>query len=567
MPTLAPTHGENMEPNRAIWKSLLSKLVPGILGCGLFAINSLDVIHGLLAPPAGYVPLGVQRNQDVALYLTWLQGLARGWHLPNYHAPWSTTADFLMPALIPVSILQRALSLNPILALQLFSLAGYIFTAYAVTFAYKTFCETRRQAVWALLIAFSCVPVLSLPGLSYLLKPLQDSVIGTHAQFMALSDGFVRGLVLWPFRSFGTGFQVLSMALLARYSRSPERRWLGWLALTCLLSTVMHPFEIFVTLAAVGIVLLRQFGPNARSLASLFVIFTAAGVGLSPYVIQTLRSPWVREVAEANHLLSKVMPAPLLAMIGLPAILVIFLLLLGFPENRRPETIVLRTWFLSAFAVFFMPRMPYALHFMDGIFFAIGLLLVIQVEELLTRWPVLSRPLPRALAVLVLLGSLVPQAVFRWQSWDTGVARKNTPEFPTAISPLGEFATVQWLREHGNPEDLVLATEDAAPWLATAPIHSYASHWLASLWELHPHYNAVRNSFFDGTLSHMQAQEFVETLGVRFVVVPDESPAKEYLEKATLRVHFNTRSIYELPGTHMKPYHDSRILALENSSP
>src|SRR5260370_18105968 len=249
--TVSPTNQQDLAspklartgPNAVDWKSFLARILPGLLGSLLYLMNNLDVIHGLIAPPAGYVPLGGQRNADIAQYLTWLQGLGRGWLLPNYHAAWSTPPGFTVAALIPVSILERSLSLSPILALQLFSLAGYIFGAYAVAFAYKTFCETYRQAFWSLLLAFSCVPVSSLYGVSHLLgnRSQYGEALG-RIQFMIVSDGFLRGLTTWPFQTWGVGTQVLAMALLARYCDSRERRWLGWLALVCLVSALIHPF-------------------------------------------------------------------------------------------------------------------------------------------------------------------------------------------------------------------------------------------------------------------------------------------------------------------------------------
>jgi hypothetical protein len=547
----------NGETNR--WSYLPVSLLPGLLGIGLYLANNLDVIHALIAPPPGYSPFGIQRDIDVANYLTWLQGLGHGWLLPNYHAAWSTPPGLFVGGLIPVSILQRSLSLGPILTLQLFSLASYIFAAYALVLAYQVFCKTRFQAIWSLLLAFSCVPLASLPGFSHLVSG------DGHSQFVVFSDGFLRGRMTLPLLTLGTAFQVLSMGLLARYISAPGRRSLVWLALVCLLSALIHPFEIAVTLTVIGIVLVRQFGLTVRNVINLCVTFGASCVGLFPYVLQSFRVPWVREIAKANSNFVKNMPAQLLTMIGWPAILVALLLLLGFPKDRSREAIVLKTWFLATFLVYFLPGMPFVPHMLDGLFVAVGLLLFVQTRDVVTHWPILS--LARFLVVPLLLWTLIPHVTYRWQAWQTGVDTRTTKwDYASAISPLGEFETVQWLREHASRDDLVLATKDAAPWLATAPIHSFASNWLSSLLTSYPNHDMLRNAFFEGHLTFAQAHELLETLSVRFVVVPDGTAAQQYLNSAVLRARFNTWSIYELPGAHMKPYHDARIVRLGSQS-
>ena len=548
--------------------------LPGLLGALLYVLNNLDVLHGLIAAPPGYTGLGIQRNADIAIYITWLRGYGKGWFLPNYNAPWATSPDFIAPGLIPVSLLQRAFSLHPILALQIFSFVGYVFVAYAVAFAYKTFCKTRRQAFWSLLVALACVPLGTLAGLSYLLRTFAQYGDGSaRVQFMTLSDGFFRGLVTWPFITYGTGFQILSMSLLARYVQTSQRRWFGWLALFCLVSTLMHPFEIFLTTTVVAIVLLRKFGPTSDTLKNIGAICVAMAIGIVPYALQSLRSAWVHEVANANRI--SIAPASLLGVIGLPAIAVVILLLFGFPARRSDEITVLKTWFVCSLLLFFVPGIPFSLHVLDGSFIAIGLFFVLQVEDLFSRQPNLTKPLLAYIVVPLLVCSLIPHVLFRAQAWTAGVAPQSE-QFaynscttfhgnclrPTAVEPLAESATIKWLGENANPGDLVLATDDASPWIATAPVHSYGSHWLFSLLWPYPNYRVLRNSFFTGTLTLAQGRQFLQILGVRFVVVPDGSPARQYLDNAAERTRYYSWTIYEIPGAQMKPYHDPAVLAL-----
>jgi hypothetical protein len=560
------------------WKRLLPRFVPGALGAVLYFLNNLDVWHGLIAPPAGYVGLGIQRNSDIAIYLTWLYGYGKSWFLPNYSAPWTTPAEFIAPGLVPVSLLQRVLGISPVAALQIFTFIGYVFVAYALAFLYRTFCKTRAQVIWALLIALACVPIDSLPIVSQFLgNGAQYGAATGRVHFLTLSDGFLRGLVTWPFLTFGTGFQVLSMGLLGRYVQTQERKWIQWLVLTCFISTLLHPFEIFVTATTVGVVLLRRFGFTKETLTWLGCIAVAACVGVSPYVIQTLRSEWMREVASANSIVLS--PSLLVGVVGLPILAIVVLLLFGFPQSQTDETVIVKTWFLLTMTLFFVPGLPFALHLLDGSFFAIGLLLVMQVKELLAWRPLWAKPVLTYVAAPLLVWSLLPHVIFRVQAWDAGVETQNqqfafdtcttfhgTCLKPTAIEPSGEAATTKWLRANASPEDLVLATEDASSWVAQAPVHSFASHWLFSLLWPYPNYRNVRNAFFTGSLTPSQGHELLDMIGARFVVVPDGSPARQYLDNAVQRARFDTYTIYEVPGAHMKPYHDARILALGGSA-
>jgi hypothetical protein len=132
--------------------------------------------------------------------------------------------------------------------------------------------------------------------------------------------------------------------------------------------------------------------------------------------------------------------------------------------------LVLKAWFLSTFFVFFMPGVPFAYHALDGLFFAVGFLLSLQIQELTAGLPsVPGLGLRVAFAVFLAL-SLIPHATYRWQAWNATIAPMDQYGYPPAIAPAAEVATIQWLRQNAGPDDLVLATYDAGPWLATAPV-------------------------------------------------------------------------------------------------
>ncbi|MGZ4789182.1 MAG: hypothetical protein ACXVZX_11750 [Terriglobales bacterium] len=544
-------------------------MLPGICGALLYVINNLGSMHAVFVAPAGYVPFGLTRDSDVAQYLTWINGLCHGWLLPNYHAPWTTAPGLFVPGLYPVAILNRLLPLSSVAWFQIFNLLAYVCVAYALVFACRTFCDTRAQSVWGFVFALACVPVAALPGVARLLRvlPLGPAVFGSTggvSEFTLVSDGFLHGLSAWPLIAFGTCFLVLGMALLARYCDTQEPRWLRWLAIVSFVSALVHPFEVFVLVTVSAIVFLRIGGTARQTLTRLLSVVVPAGVGFLPYAVEANRFDWVHRVSLANCSLPLVMPSRVIAAIGLPAILALVLLFLGFPRRSDNKTLILKAWFVATFVLLYVPGLPFPLHMLDGIFFCIGLLVVGQLKDLLAGQRLLSRPAAYIVATVLLGWMLVPHLTLRAQAWRDAVNPKSNgvTTFPAGIAPADEPATIAWLRANASPDDLVLATEDEAPWIATAPIHSFASHWLFSFEDTRPADMAVREQFFRGELAPPVAELFLEIIGARFVVLPDASGAIRYVQSAKLRVHFGSSSIYELPGQHMKPYLDPRIVDL-----
>ena len=553
---------------RSRLQRIASGLLPGIAGALLFAINNLGTVHAFFAAPAGYVPFGLLRDSDVAQYLTWINGLRHSWLLPNYHAPWTTVPGLFVPALYPVALLDRLLPLSAAASFQIFNLLAYICTAYAAVFAYRTFCQTRADKIWAFLIALACVPVAALPGMANLLHllPLGSAVFGSTAgvsEFSLVSDGFLRGLSTWPLIAFGTCLLVFGMSLLARYCNSQEPRWLRLLVVVSFVAAFLHPFEVFVLLTVSTVVFIRLLPPR-EAFTRVLAVIVATGAGSLPYVIAAQQHDWVHQVSLANCSLPVVMPSRVLAAVGLPAMAVLVLLFLGFPRRSDSTTLILKLWFVSAFLLLYVPGLPFPLHMLDGIFFCIGLLLVTQFKDLRQTSNLLSRPSAYVVAAVLFTWMMIPHVTLRVRAWRDAVNPNSNgvSTFPAAIAPAYETPVIVWLRSNASPEDLVLATEDAAPWIATAPIHSFASHWLFSAEETRPADMLVRDQFFRGELAPPVAERFLEILGVRFVIVPEGSGAMRYVQSARIRARFSSGSIYEIPGQRMKPYLDPRIVDL-----
>lgn len=196
---------------------LISVAISTVLGVALYIVNNLGVLHALLAAPKGYVAIGLDRDSDVAMHVTWIQGLTHQWLLPNYHAAWQTTPGLVVPAMTAIARLSSWSGLSVVVSLQAFQLFAYVLTAYAAAFALATFCDSRREKLAALVAGIACVPVRSvLQPIAVLLHHPDWQHLGAQ-DFLVGTDGFFRGITNWPLLTFGAFSVALALPLTARY--------------------------------------------------------------------------------------------------------------------------------------------------------------------------------------------------------------------------------------------------------------------------------------------------------------------------------------------------------------
>ena len=194
---------------------------------------------------------------------------------------------------------------------------------------------------------------------------------------------------------------------------------------------------------------------------------------------------------------------------------------------------------------------------LDGFHYAAGLLLVRQASHsaLLDR---VRAHIPRltvaAFAVWCLV-SLAPYSAFYWQSLQEGNDIEPARLFST-VAPSDEQAAIAWFQQHAQPDQLVLAPLDMAPWFATVPMHSFASHYLFSL--TFAEQASLTTAFYLGNLEPDAARQILKTYGVRYIVVPERSPAVRYIGADARSTSIGALTVYELDNNSMKPYSRSR---------
>jgi hypothetical protein len=528
-----------------------------LLGSSLCLVNHIGVIAGVVDPPPGYQPAYYLRNLDVPQYLTWLELARTHWLLPNEHAPWQTE-----PALFePLFTIAARTGLPTIVAYYGLQLLLYWLAAYALILAAETFMKTRRAIMYAALVVLSALPLrmlgwtfakaLGLPAVAQLVLSYGLVEYGYDT-----ADGLVRGgLSNSALLTFGTAMTLFAFTNLAKFVTGRERRHYYWLLACVFLDGLFHPFEIFVITAAAVWPLWKA----ARKKECLW-LFLAAGAGMLPYVIETARFTWTRDLSQLVSPWKMGSPVWVLLVYGIPAMLICWLMLIRF-RVERPEDEILQSWFLCAALLPMIPGMTSGIHTFDGYVYAIGFLLVrkAQSDKLISRL-FQERPgtMRWALAGWGVV-SVLALGTGYVQMWKDG--KSANPEFLSAVAPNDEVAMLAWMKANLPHDRLVLAPEAMAPWVAAIPMHSVGSHDLFSVT-----YQAQRDlasRFYQG---QPIAKDLIDGFGVSYVVAPADAPivlagGRLLHQEASLR-------LYEVAGERMKPYPGIENLAgVPRSSP
>ena len=278
-----------------------------------------------------------------------------------------------------------------------------------------------------------------------------------------------------------------------------------------------------------------------------FGIAAAGVLGMAPYLIASARSEWLRDVA--GIVPDAMYPFWIPENFGIAFVLLAYFLLIRFRMEDAGDRI-LQSWFLATIALALIPKFTLASHLFDGFVYCVGALLVRRLACDRKLLPVIVRH--RRGVIWTVAGiaafSLVSLFVLFQQIWQDG--RRADPEWMlSAVRPVSEKPLLSWLRTHVAPTQLVLSPPDVAPWIATVPVTSFASHDLFAL--TFDDQVKLANAFYHGD---DVAHELLENYGVGIVVAPGDSPAIARLPAAAYRASVGTWRIYEFPDARMKPY-------------
>jgi hypothetical protein len=432
----------------------------------------------------------------------------------------------------------------------------YVLTAYALFAALKLFMKTPKERWAALGVMLLIVPIPGLLVLPSLLLPLDRLGIpplpGLGFFVWHSSDGFLHGIAGSILVTYGTAATIASFAFLAAYMQTENRRYLAGAGVSVFLCGLVHPYEPFMIVAAGSLALLIWRGISwQRSVPEVVVLSASGGLGIAPMATLALLNPWVRDAAANTHW-DPPNPVVLLAILGIPTIMVC---LLFFARRRMtsPTDLLLQCWIACTLVGIYIPFIPWTQHLLDGFHYGVAMLLVRQLVHtplVRTAWGSHLRLGIATIATLALL-SLSTYPAYYWQSWKDG--RSPTPErLFTSVIPEDDVLTRDWLAENAEHTDLILAPLMKATWFSTVPMHSFAGNSKFSI--TFGEQSSLSNHFYADRMNLEEVDRFLSEYGIRWIVLPEGSPARLSLTRAKERVRIGNWTIYGIEGNKMKPY-------------
>ncbi|HZU23893.1 MAG TPA: hypothetical protein VFA04_00125 [Bryobacteraceae bacterium] len=513
----------------------------------IFAIQHVAVLAGMVRTPRGFAPALMLREQDICQYFTWIALGQKHWLLPDYHAPWITTPALLQPLFLVEARTVSLLGANPLAVYYFFSFLLLWLAVWSFAFTLRTFCPTKAQRAAAVALLVCCLPIpLFIP---------RFTTFGIFQYAYLTADGLTRGGIMTsPTLSLGTAIALLGMSSLARFLRGRERRDLLTFQAIVLVGAFFHPFEpiLLATVGAAAFLLHRDgesIGAAAmKGAAALGLVFA----GMAPHLWLSYRTPWLRAVAQTGHSTStqSILWTP--QVFGVPAMAVIYFLLLRWRRPLRSDA-VLQFWFIAAPLLALVPQMPLAVHLFDGYACCTTMLLVrYAVDDKLLTWLHARRPnLMRAgFATWVAASACIVAAILV----RIGVeARAPEPSpFPRTIISYDERRVLAWIQSHAAENDLAMAPLETAYSIAALPMHAFASHYNFSI-----DFGVQREEqerFTSNRMSGAEQTQFLTKYGIRYLILSPAQSRPDSVRSAIERADFGGWRIFEFPGNRMVDY-------------
>jgi glycerol uptake facilitator-like aquaporin len=510
---------------------------PLLFATCLFAANNLNLVRAWLDTPVGARAMYVVRDVDIAQHLTWTNWLRDHWLVPNFHAPFLTTPGLFVPLMIGLAQFAR-LGADSALVYAIAQYLAYILGSYALVWCLRVCTASRAQKYATLAVIAATLPIGSF------LRFTQFAMGRTHSGPLdvLVRDGFILQGPLTL--TVGTVAVLLCLALVASYARTQEPARLYMAGAVACLAALLHPFEIFAIMPGATLAFFWLRWPDLRRALNESLIVCVPGIaGLLPFAYFSFRSTWVSKLASVDDVRPEILER-LFAELGLPTMIALVVLVVG-PRLRAPSDVVLQAWFAATLIVFQVPNVNGRWHLIDGFAPVAALLLVRQFAEIQSLRDAMIRR--RGLALLIggsVLGlAMATHAVHRYVSFRDGVKSSS--------SPREETLAISWLREHAGPAELVLAPADSAPWIATVPIHSFASHWLFSV--DYAEQARLSSDFYSGKLG-VNSSCFLRHFGVNYVIAPARSRVLGMLDTTRQVATIGKWNIYYFPENRMQPF-------------
>jgi hypothetical protein len=474
---------------------------------------------------SGNVPLLQLRNQDSCQYVGFL-ALAKD-HLlfPNLHMPWRTEPAMFNPMFLVFGRVGSWLNLRPEVSFQISQVIMLAIAGIVLVWFLDLFLSTRAQRAAAIVAALCALPVpvfaLALvrffaPNLAYLFW------VGIIDLSYSTADGLLRaGLSNSPVLTFGTSALLVSFSFAAARLETGHKGFSYALAAAVFLSSLVHPFEVFVIVPSVVATFLWIERDAVRELIPTIL---AAGAGLAPHVALMLLHPWLADLSQSFDTVADF--PHLVLRYGLGFLAIPYMFLIRSWPSKKLDKLLTVSW-ISITLISILPGAPFPPHLLDGYSLLSGALLVrlaMTNQKLRENHRLHPQVAKAAFAVVLTI------AVFCYVPLITQLLRdggKLSPELLlSSVASKDEAALLAEFRNRAKLEDLVLAPEPVAMLLITAPMHAFSTHQHLSMDYFRQQSEA--EAFFNHKLPRDGARELLRRNGIAWVVVPQDSPALDY---------------------------------------
>jgi hypothetical protein len=507
-------------------------------GIALWCINNAGILVAHWRPPAGTVPTWIPIEWDVAQHITWMNAMRNMLIIPNYHLPVITQpALFCMMTFLMAQFTRLGMGAAEVYAG--FQLILYMTAANCFLSCLRIFRIPRSWVLITILAAAASTPA----SFGYVAWTAIASNSSPNTGVIA--DGlFNPGPITL---TFGTVSMIVALLLLTRFVLTQQRKYLYAVGVTAAFSGICHPFEVFSIVTATVLTLaLTSRGIWRNAFANSLFVVVPGLCSVLPYAYFALTVPWMTEITHYN----RIQVPDILHLVlqrGAPVILVFAAMLVGM-RLRKTLDVILQCWFAAILFVLHVPRLPWATHATDGLGVIAALLAVRFLCELSARvsWFSAHQIVLKTISILLIAPAVTGQIEYRYLGIRDGIRLVSAYGF-SAVTPDDEPDMIRWLKQNASDKDLVIAPTDEISWmLATAPVHTYASHWLFS-----GRYNEqadLRGDFYKGSWKPEDARDFLRTNGITLAVIPDQSPVEPVVSGYQKAAQFRRFAIYRLPN-------------------
>jgi hypothetical protein len=502
----------------------------GIVIVVVLAITSIPFIYAYRFAPDDRQFMGVMVNiPDHFQYFSWLRESQTNFLVANQLTPETSTPllfNFLWWTLGRVQVV-TGLSYD-----ALFQIARLLAGAFVIAATYF-FCGivfTNRAKRWT---AFA-VAVLS-GGLGWIwvvektLSRLPD--LRYPFDLYTSEPNTFFNILAFPHFSIAAGLITIVFSFVLLGQRSQSMRYAFYAALTSLLLSVQHSYDMFIIYPVIGLYALfiwirdRKFPMYLFKLGLIVVLFSV-WPALQAYYITTADDVWRGVLAQFDNAGAWTPnPLHLPILMGISWLLAIWALDIKTPWRDRDDThLFLMAWFLAHFVLIYIP-LNFQIHLLSGWQVVIGVMATIGLYKRVLPWlqkrfanVSRQRLVLAATALLILLVIPANLYLLGWRLID--LRRAENPYFLRKT----EVASLDYIESQVTSEDVVMASLNIGQFVpALTGARSFLGHWAQTL----DYYGKVAMvaAFYTDSTPDSERQDILREFGVDYVFYGPEEMA------------------------------------------